>query len=106
MMQWLGVLTGPVVLLTSLSIAYALVHFACASGERWPLHAVSVIALLLTLGGALSAWYIMRTGRSPDENRTAARSRFMAIIGLMLSGYFVLVVIVLTIPQFMLSACA
>jgi hypothetical protein len=52
---WAGVLVGPTAMLLQLEINYALVLWSCATGHTWPLHLVSVLALLFTMVAGLLA---------------------------------------------------
>jgi hypothetical protein len=105
---WTGLLLAPVAFLIDLEVAYALVPTACSTRTRLPVHLVHVTCLLLALFGALTAWRCWRaTGAAwPGEaGGPLARSRFMAGVGMLVSGLFALVIIAMWIPSFLLDPC-
>lgn len=93
---WFAVLAGPVAWMLGLNAEYGLVRVACAKQDMLPLHAVSLLTLLLALSGGLVAWREWkRAGREwPGEGGgPVPRSRFMAAIGLMASALFSLTIV-------------
>jgi hypothetical protein len=106
--QWLGNLLAPVAFLIELEVAYMLVPRACDTGNLLPVHLAHTGALLLALGGTFFAWREWRTwviARRTDMAEHAARSRFMAKVGLLASGGFVLVILALWLPSLFLDPC-
>ena len=77
-MYWSGIIGAPVVFLTALSAAYALVPWACRSQHHGALDLVSVVALVLTL--AATAWgaYGWRRARAGGGSPLGARRMFLA----------------------------
>jgi hypothetical protein len=72
------------------------------------LHLVHVVCLGLVLVGGLIAWRCWRaTGTEwPGEGGgPLARSRFLAGIGVLMSGFVALVMVADWIPSFMLNPC-
>jgi hypothetical protein len=105
---WTGLLLGPVAFLINLEVAYAFVPRACSSGNELPVHLTHFACLLLTLYGLLTAWRSWKTmgGTWPGEQGDPiARSRFMAGVGLLVSGMFVVVIVAQWIPSLMLDPC-
>jgi hypothetical protein len=105
---WVGLLLPPLAFLIDLEVAYALVPVACASRSQLPVHLVHLACLLLALFGSLTAWrcWKVRGASWPgQEGSPLARGRFMAGIGVLLSALFVLVILAMWIPSFMLDAC-
>jgi hypothetical protein len=107
---WLlsGLLTAPLAFLTYLSINYAVVPHACSSGYMFAPQLVTALFLLITLAGAFIAWRNWREVGSGEPTEAAGvveRSRFIAVIGLMLSGLVLVLFIAQWIPQFMISPC-
>lgn len=106
--QWMGNLLAPVAFLVELEVAYMLVPRACENGNLLPVHLAHTGALLLALGGLVFAWREWQTWvteRSTDTAEHAVRSRFMARVGLLASGGFVLVILALWLPSFFLDPC-
>jgi hypothetical protein len=72
------------------------------------LHLVSLGALLLALGGGAVAWREWRRAGSewPGEGSgPLVRSRFMAVIGVLASAFFTLVIVAQWIAQLFLNPC-
>lgn len=101
-------LAAPIAWLLELQLHYMLVPWACLTGEHFVLHLITIGALLIAaLGGAL-AWQGWRqSGRVwPDgSGGVAPRSRFMAVMGLLLSLLFFFVILAQGIPIFVLNPC-
>jgi hypothetical protein len=105
---WAGLLLPPIAFLLDLETAYALVPTACSSRNELPIHLAHILCLLLTLFGGLTAWrwWRLRGATWPGEEGGAlARSRFMAGLGLLLSGLFALLIVAMWIPSFVLDPC-
>jgi hypothetical protein len=105
---WIGVLLAPIVFLIDLELAYALVPTACSTRSRLPVHLVHLACLLLVLFGWAIAWRCWKaTGATwpVEEGGPLARSRFMAGLGLLLSGFIALVIVAMWIPSFILDPC-
>lgn len=105
---WMGVLLAPFSFLLNLQVSYALVPWACSAGHPFWLHLASAGTFLLAMLGAFTAWRNwQKTGReSQSEGGTPlARSRFMAIIGLMMSALFSLIILAQWIADFILDPC-
>jgi hypothetical protein len=94
--QWAANLLGPVAVLLGLELTYAFVEPACRDGTTLPVHlsfaAASAFALL---GGAIAWREWRRWGGVPSSGQggAEARSRFMAITGLLVSAISMLVLV-------------
>jgi hypothetical protein len=104
---WIGSVVPPVVALVTLTTKYSLVHLACRLGRILPLHLVSAVALLLVAAAGIIAWrsYRCSAGDSSFTHSVLERSRFMAAVGVLISGLFVLVIIAFWIPDFFVGPC-
>ncbi len=105
---WAGVLAGPLATLTQLQVNYALVLWACGAGREWALHLVSLLALLVVVAGGLLSWHNRRRaggGWEDDGAGVVPRSRFMAVVGILISALTALVVIAQWIPIFVYGPC-
>ncbi len=106
---WAGVLAGPLAILVQLQTNYALVLWACGAGGReWPLHLVSLLALLVTLGAGLLSWRNWRRAGAEWEDGGAGvvpRSRFMAAVGMLVSSLSALVMVAMWMPVFVYGPC-
>ena len=91
---WAGVLVGPIAALTQQEVNYALVLWACANEQTWPLHLISVVALLLTIVAGLFAYrYWQRVSADEDTGGPVGRTRLMAGVGILISLLSLLVII-------------
>jgi hypothetical protein len=94
---WVSMLGGPVLWLIYLQTAYVLVQPACTSGEKSVLHITSAFFLGLTIAmGVISLGQWTQVGRgwpSEEEEAHSGRQRSMAMIGILQSGLFGLLII-------------
>jgi hypothetical protein len=89
-------------------VRYSLVHWTCNTQQTVVLKLISVVTLLLVIGGGVVAWRALQqlpSSGPTDGGRPVDRSRFMAIAGMLSSALFVLVVIASAIPPWVLDAC-
>jgi hypothetical protein len=103
-----GMFLAPFAWGSQLLINYSLTPTACATGQEWFLHLVSLAALLAALGGALiaqNAWTRLTSGSTVDGDARESGRRFLALSGLGLSLFFVLVIVAEELPTWWLSAC-
>jgi hypothetical protein len=94
--------------LLQVEVAYLSVSHACRRGSTLPLHVESAVALLLALGGVWVGWRAWSAaGRGWDEQGAdpAARTRFLAASGTLLGVLFVLVIVAMWLPIFLLDPC-
>ena len=122
MLSWPALLLAPLVALSELSIAYALVSPSCASQDRTLLHAVAAVSLLLVLAMTVLAWREWNAGGSgdgldarqrvtlptvtrADSADADERPRFVAQIAVVVGALSTLVSIALWLPVWVLSPC-
>jgi hypothetical protein len=105
---WAGILAGPVAVALDEGISYSITQNACSTGNHVFLHLLTFLALCLIAAGAISAWSIfVRVPPTADQTGGAEwdRTRFMAILGLVLCALFTLIVIAEAVPRFILGPC-
>ena len=106
---WIGVLGSAVVWAIQLQTSYAMVPWACSSGHRWMLPVVSLAFLVAAaIPGLISfnLWRRTSSGRlSERESRGDGRRRFMAMLGMMDSAIFVLLIFAQGLPVFFVHPC-
>lgn len=105
---WTGLLAGPVAWACDLTASYASVKWVCGSQHTWVLHLITLGALIVTGGGAMAAWWAFQEAPADaaiDGPRPFDRGRFMALLGLVVSALFALVIIANDIPRAVLDAC-
>jgi hypothetical protein len=96
---WIGLLTGPLVWFFHMEANFALVEWACPNHD-WILHVVSAVSLLLVAIAGLIA------GREWREPPGVPRSgQYMAVLGMVLSAGFFLVILAQEIPTWVLTPC-
>lgn len=101
-------LVGPVVWLLQFQANYTLVTLTCNHGGKWALHAVSVVALLLTAGAGALAWSNWREAGEGTENEgwgVLPRSRFMSVLGMLVSAMFFIVIFAQWIASWVFGPC-
>jgi hypothetical protein len=120
---WFGLSGAPLLWSVQLMANYALVAHACFPssiplatplfGGLWTLVLViSLVAAAVSLAAGATAW---RSWRSTEAERPgghehlletgAGRTRFMALAGMLVSGLFLIGVIMNTIPLFLVPPC-
>ncbi|MDQ3819194.1 MAG: hypothetical protein M3362_16170, partial [Acidobacteriota bacterium] len=102
LLLWTGVLLAPFVWSTQMEVNYLLVPYACMTGHRVVLYLVTLVALILAAAGGLISWRNWQeAGREmPDDAGDArTRSRFMALLGLLTSAMFFVVILAQGIPN-------
>lgn len=103
-----GAIAGPLAALYMQAIAYAGVQWAC--GHRNPI-VVHIIPIVFILLGVIAVWLSWRdwnaVGRiSRAEGATISdRTRFVALSGLMLSSFSVVVMLALWLPMIVFNPC-
>jgi nicotinamide riboside transporter PnuC len=105
---WAGMLTAPLAFLLHLEVNYALVTQLCQSEHKLASQLVTVFFVLISAAGGLISWRNWETaGRKwPGEEATVPeRSRFMAVVGLLVSALVVVALVWQLIPQFMFDPC-
>jgi hypothetical protein len=104
----MGFLLAPFAFLLNLQISYMLVPWACSSGQIFWLHIAAFGSLLLAALGALTAWRNwQKAGREwqSEGGNATARSRFMGIVGLLMSGLFSLIILAQWIANLIIDPC-
>ena len=105
---WTGLLAGPIIWLMQFQTNYTLVPWACRSGEHFLIYIVVAVALLLVAGAGFLSWRSWQeTGRDwPDEEAgVRPRSRFMAVMGLITSAFFFLVIVAQAVANLFFAPC-
>jgi hypothetical protein len=95
---WYGVLAAPVAWIVRLIISYAMVEWLCRGDGAVVMHLTSVLFLVISLTGGWVAWRSYRTARHFEPTRVGPwrweRSYFMALVGLLNSVLFTVVILV------------
>jgi hypothetical protein len=104
---WFAMVGGPAAGMLMIWINYPLVDRACVSGNRLWLHGSSFLFLVTAILAGLVAWrFYQRSGDPPLTGGTPlARSRFMALVGLLTAGLAIIEITMQWIPVFFLGSC-
>ena len=89
-------------------VSYFIVEWSCGARAHWPTFAVSAVALLIALTGVWIAWRDLRAvpaGAAAADGTAGGRNRFLALLGLMLSGFFALAIVFETLAKFFFDPC-
>ena len=105
--NWLALLLAPMLALTALGINYALVTPACEqqANVAW-LHGVFAASLLLSvLFTVLAGRNWQRSNAHQAESRTRDRTRFVALVAVLVGALSSLVLVAQWLPLWLLSPC-
>ena len=103
---WAGVLVGPMAALIQLQVNYALVLWSCSHRSTWPLHLVSILALLATIVAVLLPYRIWQRVRIDEDGMgPPARAKLMAVVGILISILSLLLIIAQWIAVFIYDPC-
>jgi len=102
---WYGILGAPVVWLARISVASALVPYACATGRVWTLHASTLVAVALSVAAGVIAWRGWRRWERDDGERPGTRSHLLALSGVLLAAIFTLAIIMEGLAPLYMGPC-
>jgi hypothetical protein len=105
---WTGVLLPPTVWALQMQINYVLVRKACTQGSSLALYVVSIVALAAAVAAALIALTNWRRSGPTWPSGAAdlfTRSRFLAVLGLLMSAMFFLVILAQGIATVVFPPC-
>lgn len=107
-LQWVGMFLAPATFFAHLQIGYVLVPWSCTKHDNVWIHVVDLVAVALAAVGAWAAWRVHARAESAAGNDGAGvvpRTRFLGVVGLGLSGMFVLLLVAQAIEAISLSPC-
>lgn len=102
------VLAPPLVWATQQQANFSLTATVCEAGAEGWLHLVSLAALaavILTAFLSWGDWKRLPEGSTDEGMPGASRSRFLALSGMTLGLFFVLVIVATDLPNWILGAC-
>ncbi|MFN7945046.1 MAG: hypothetical protein U0Z53_06820 [Blastocatellia bacterium] len=105
---WAGLMAGPVAWALAQQVGYLFVTLDCSYEKMLMLSPVMLLTLLIAAAGALISWrnWQRAGGELPDEGGSViSRSRFMAVVGMLLSSFALLLVIAEWLPVFFYRQC-
>jgi hypothetical protein len=105
---WVANLLGPIAALAGLETAYIFADRACATGDKLPVH----LTLLVCLGAALFAgwlghreWRRWGSTHADEQGGPEARSRFLALLGVLTSAIAALAIAAQWSASFFFHPC-
>jgi hypothetical protein len=107
-MLWIAVFMAPVAFFLHLQVNYALVPWACSTGNTFPIHIATFVAMALAGAGCFTTWRSWRHAGTiwPDDARgSLTRTRFMAALGFLMGILFLLVILAQAVPTFIFEPC-
>jgi hypothetical protein len=105
---WAGIFAGPVAVALNQQIAYLLVTLNCSYGKSAPVTPVMLLAAVLAAAGVFISWGNWRRIGGEGEKGggdATSRSRFMAVVGLLFSGFSTLVIFAMWLPVLFYRQC-
>ena len=105
---WAANLLGPIAALAGLEIAYILTDRACVTGDLLPVHLTWLVSLLAAAVGGWLGWREWRRwggGHAGEDAGPGGRSRFLAVMGMLLSGVAALVIAAQWSAAFIFHPC-
>lgn len=105
---FVGILGPPIVWAVRIATNYVLVPYACWWEFPRLLDLVTVAALVATAAAGWVAWSRWRqTGTRPEAElgSTAARTRFMSLLGMLSCGFFAMVIIAEGLANLFVHPC-
>ncbi|HUQ80534.1 MAG TPA: hypothetical protein VM076_05345 [Gemmatimonadaceae bacterium] len=105
---WTSVLSGPLVFLLNLEVAYIMVDWACNTGHDWAVHVVHLVSLALAVAGVLlgiALWRRVGGGWPDTAGGSTSRARLLAVVGTLGSLLFAVSILAQWIPVMVLGTC-
>lgn len=103
---WAGILAPPITYLAFLEASYASWPFICDTKSKAVVYVLALIALVLVVAAGICAWRTQDAVLVDSALEVVhERVRFMAGLGMVISAYFVLVVVAHVIPIAIHAPC-
>ncbi len=103
-----SVLAGPVAWAADLGFSYVLAQHSCSTGHSWALHLITGICLVIALSGLVLGFAEFRKFFEPASEkggRPIDRAFFFALLGIVFSISFTVVVLAGAVPRWILNPC-
>ncbi len=105
----LGLLLAPTVALINQELIYTADTWACGHGMGGTIHIVPALCLIVTIGATISAyrnWRAVGGGLEEEAATVSARTRFLALLGILSSAFASLVILAQWAAVFVFNPCA
>jgi hypothetical protein len=107
-LRW-SLIAGFVAWGTDLGFSYILEQHSCSTGHHYVLHVISVVCFVVALSGFLTGVadfkQLPRNQVAEEGGRPLDRAYFQALLGMVFSLSFALVIIAGAVPRWILSPC-
>jgi hypothetical protein len=104
----LGVVLGPVMALINQQLIYAAATYACGRNLQHTVHVIPALCLAVAIGAGITAyrdWKAVGSGVEDEEATVASRTRFLSIIGAVISLFSSLVITAQWAAIFVFDPC-
>ncbi|HYK41582.1 MAG TPA: hypothetical protein VE007_04275 [Thermoanaerobaculia bacterium] len=96
---WFGIVVPPLAWAANELLGLVLTDWVCDTGRRWPLHLITAVAFLTAASAGWISWQAgVPLEGEPDDSRIAKRRRFMRTLAMLLTGFFLLVILAGAVP--------
>jgi hypothetical protein len=105
---WIAIFAGPVIWMISFAARFSLTPWVCSKQWKPGLYLITILAVVIAVGSAGLAWAEWKQlGEEwPGQQGTSlARSRMMAISGVLLSSLSALLILSQGLADIVLGAC-
>ena len=105
---WWSLIAGFAAWAVDLGFSYVLEQHSCSTGHHYLLHVISMVCLAITLTGFGTGWVeFRRFPRSTSEEGGSHfdRAHFQALLGMVFSVSFAVVIVAGSVPRWILSPC-
>jgi hypothetical protein len=105
---WWSLVAGFAAWGTDLGLSYVLEQHSCSTGHHYVLHVISLVCLMIALSGFATGFHEFKQlpGNTSEEGGSRFdRAHFEALLGMLFSLSFAVVIIAGSVPRWILSPC-
>ena len=106
---WFGFLGSAAAWAVHTALGYPLVPLVCSSGLSILLYLLSVLTGLVAAAAGVVSWRTWKAAGGASAGNfvgSDTRTGFMAFTGVLASGFFVLAIIMATVPMILIDPCS
>jgi hypothetical protein len=106
-LQWIALAIAPAAYALHLQIGYAMIPWACTTGQHVWLHLVNAAAVLVAAIGIVLGWRVVRRNSDAPHDGGGAppRTRFIGDVALGVGSLLTLILLAQWVAGFVLSPC-
>lgn len=104
-LQWIGVFLAPAAFFAHLQLNYVVVPWSCTTHQRFWVHVISLVAVVLAVGGTWAAVRVHARTRNGTAAESIPRTRFLGLVGVLMSGVFSLLLVAQLVAGLVISPC-